>query len=305
LSSFPLSPTDQQSNDCDYFLAVGVHSAITARLAELAGFDAVWVSSLEVSTEKGLPDFNLITIPEMAMCVREVRRTTALPILVDGDNGYGSGDTWVRAAQEYAAAGAAAMCVEDYRFPKRGSFYNDVDRGLEDLPVFARRIERVKKAVPELALIARTEALVAGLGAAEAKRRARAYVAAGADALFIQTIGSTISEFISVLDSLKGLSPIVVTPTKMAETGAAELHQMGADVIIYSNVVIRTMITALRASLTELRASEKLVAVDDRMAALADIFELTDAQAWLTDQQLEAKAYSPVPVAAYGGGAGS
>src|SRR5579871_3037481 len=237
----------------DYALAVGVHSALTARIAETAGFDAVWVSGLEVSTEKGLPDFNLITIPEMAACVHEVRRSCALPIMVDADNGYGSGDTWVRAAQEYAAAGAGAMCVEDYQFPKRNSFFRGVDRELEDLSVFARRIERMKRSVPEIKLIARTEALVAGLGPAEAKRRARAYVAAGADALFIQTIASTVPEFISVLGSLRGLVPIVVTPTKMAESEASELHEFGADVIIYSNVVIRTMIIALRQSLTVLR----------------------------------------------------
>jgi 2-methylisocitrate lyase-like PEP mutase family enzyme len=97
----------------------------------------------------------------------------------------------------------------------RNSFYKGVGRRMEDVRVFARRLERVRLRVPDLKLIARTEALVAGLGSDEAVIRARAYADAGVDAIFVQTITSTVREFEMVLDRLKGTIPIVVAPTKM------------------------------------------------------------------------------------------
>jgi 2-methylisocitrate lyase-like PEP mutase family enzyme len=267
----------------DYAIGVGVHSAITARIAERAGFDVLWLSGLEVSAERALPDLNLITPTEMAAELREVARASSLPVLVDGDNGYGSDDSMLRAADMFAAAGATAICVEDSEFPKRNSFYKGVGRRLEDVRVFARRLERVRVRVPDLKLIARTEALVAGLGSDEALIRARAYADAGVDAIFVQTITSTVHEFEIVLERLKGTIPIVVAPTKMPAVLAADLHRMGADVIIYSNVVMRTMIASLERCLADLRRSERLSAVADQMAHLEKLFELTSTEEWLRD----------------------
>ncbi len=266
----------------DYALGVGVHSAITARLAERAGFEVLWLSGLEVSTERALPDMNLITLTEMAAELREVARASSLPVLVDADNGYGSDESMLRAADMFAAAGAAAMCVEDNDFPKRNSFYTGIGRGLEDVRVFAHRLERVRVRVPDLKLIARTEALVAGLGPDEALIRARAYADAGADAVFVQTIASTVHEFEMVLERLRGTIPIVAMPTKMPGILAADLHRMGADVIVYSNVVMRTMVASLERCLADLRRSERLSAVFDQMADLETLFELTSKDEWLS-----------------------
>jgi phosphoenolpyruvate phosphomutase len=96
-----------------YAIGVGVHSAITARIAERAGFEVLWLSGLEVSAERALPDLNVITPTEMAAELREVVRASSLPVFVDADNGYGSDDSMLRAADMFAPAGATAMCVED------------------------------------------------------------------------------------------------------------------------------------------------------------------------------------------------
>ncbi len=284
----------------DYAIGVGVHSAITARIAERAGFDVLWLSGLEVSAERALPDLNVITLTEMAAELREVARASSLPVLVDGDNGYGSDDSMLRAADMFAAAGATAMCVEDNEFPKRNSFYKGVGRPLEDVRVFAHRLERVRVRVPDLKLIARTEALVAGLGSAEAIIRARAYADAGVDAIFVQTITSTVREFEMVLERLKGTIPIVVAPTKMPGILAADLHRMGADVIIYSNVVMRTMIASVEKCLADLRRAERLSAVFDQMAHLETLFELTSTEEWLRHDAAPTGNELP-PVAAAGG----
>lgn len=261
---------------------IGVHDAITASLVERAGFDVLWLSSLEVSTAKLLPDANVITFSEVAHLLREIRRATKLPIIVDADNGYGSDETAMRAAQEFRDAGATAICIEDNAFPKRGSFYTGVERQLEDRDIFCRRIKKVRHVVGNrLDIIARTEGLIAGIGAGETIKRAYAYREAGADALFVQTNATTAEAFKSVLGEVKALAPVVVTPTTLPEYSTTRLHTMGADIIIFSNVVMRTIIRSVSDVLSNLKYAQRLDDVHDRLAPLEELFELTHAQEWL------------------------
>ena len=266
-----------------YALGVGVHNAFTACLAERAGFDVLWLSSLEVSTSKLLPDINVITFSEVASIVKEIRLATTLPIFVDADNGYGSDDTAFRAAREFGCAGATAICIEDNAFPKRGSFYRGVDRHLEDTDGFCQRIEKVRRAIKDRQeIIARTEALVAGFGAQAAIERARAYIEAGANAVFVQTNKSTLEEFRAVLSEIRTLAPIVITPTALPDVPADELHSLGADVIIYSNVVMRTITRAVNQVLTELKEKQCLSGVHNQITSMEALFELTKAYDWIS-----------------------
>lgn len=265
-----------------YVLGVGVHNPVTAGLVERAGFDALWLSSLEMSTSKLLPDANVITFSEVAQILREINSTTTLPIIVDADNGYGSDETAIRAAQAFRDAGATAICLEDNAFPKRGSFYTDVERQLEDIDTFCRRIQKVRRAVGNrLDIIARTEGLIAGVGMRETIERAYAYVEAGADALFVQTNTSTAEDFIRVLSEVKALAPIVTTPTALPDLSATQLHALGTDVIIFSNVVMRTIIKAVSEILSELKVVRRLDEVQSQIAPLEELFELTHAYDWL------------------------
>lgn len=265
-----------------YALGAGVHNAITAGLAERADFDALWLSSLEVSTSRLLPDVNIITLTEVASILREIYLATNLPIIVDADNGYGSDETARRAAQEFAFAGATAICFEDNAFPKRGSFYEDVERRLEDTTTFCRRIEKVRQAVEGRAeIIARTEGLIAGLSVSETIKRIRAYVRAGANAIFIQTNKARAGDFWTVLSEVRTLAPIVITPTTLPDTSASDFHAQGVDVIIYSNVVMRTIVRAVSQTLTDLRDKPFLSSVSDQIAPLEDLFELTRVNDWI------------------------
>lgn len=265
-----------------YILGVGVHNAITACLVERAGFAVLWLSGLELSTAKLLPDANVITFSEVSYILREIKKATTLPIIVDADNGYGSDETAIRAAQEFRDAGATAICLEDTAFPKRGSFYSGVERQLEDSNAFCRRIKKVRQAVGNrLDIIARTEGLVAGLGVRKTVERAYSYMEAGADALFVQTNLPTTEDFIRVLSEVQALGPIITTPTALPELSATQLHTLGADVIIFSNVVMRTIIKAVNEALTELKIRQSLSEVRDRLTSLEEIFELTHAYDWL------------------------
>ncbi len=124
-------------------VGVGAHDALTALLVERAGFDLVWLGSLEVSSRLGIPDRNLLTPTEMAMVVREVRAAITLPIYVDADNGYGSDLTAVRAIELFASAGAHTVCIEDNAFPKRNSLSTAGSHELLGAEVFAARLERL------------------------------------------------------------------------------------------------------------------------------------------------------------------
>ena len=270
-------------------LGVGVHNALTAGLVERAGFPVLWLSSLEVSTAKLLPDANVITFSEVSHILREIRRATTLPIIVDADNGYGSDETAMRAAQEFRDAGATAICLEDNAFPKRGSFYPGVERPLEDPDTFCRRIKKVRRVVGNrLDIIARTEGLVAGVGVRETLERAYAYWEAGADALFVQTNTTTTEDFKCVLGEIRSLAPIVTTPTALPELSAEQLHLMGADVIIFSNVVMRAIIKAVSAVLAALKIEQRLNGVLDQIAPLEEIFEITRASSWFEMSEMAA-----------------
>jgi phosphoenolpyruvate phosphomutase len=246
-------------------VGVGVHDGLTARLAERAGLDFVWLGSLEVSSSFGLPDTNLITSVEMAGIVRAVRAACRLPVYVDGDNGYGSDDTAVRAARLFGAAGAAGMCIEDNAFPKRNSLEVGGDRALLKPADFADRLAKVCKARTGMSVIARTEALVAGRGVDDAVRRLRTYAETGVDGLFVQANAACRDQLVPVLERLRGTAPFVLAPTALPEMSVDDFGRLGAAAVIFANVVVRTLATALPRTLATLRQTGRLADVADAM----------------------------------------
>ncbi|MFD0391970.1 isocitrate lyase/phosphoenolpyruvate mutase family protein [Streptomyces nogalater] len=170
----------------DLRMGIGVHSPITALLAEEAA-DVLWLGSLEMSTSRGVPDQEVLEPQEIAGIIRSVRAVTSLPIYVDADTGRGSDDLAVLATKLYEEAGADAICVEDNLFPKRNSLDDRFGgRKLLDPEAFAYRISAMVAARSSLKVVARTEALVAYHGADAAVERLHRYADAGADALFAQ-----------------------------------------------------------------------------------------------------------------------
>ncbi len=259
---------------------VGAHDTLSAKLVAAAGFDALWVGSLEASAYRCMPDVNLITSVEMAEAVRAVRQGAGLPVLVDADNGYGSDEAALRALRLFAEAGAAGMVVEDNEFPKRNSLYAFDDRRLTDPDEFAQRLRALAHHRGTVKIIARTEALVAGLGVDEALRRLECYAAAGADAVFVQTNSAHAAELPEVLKAFSGTLPIVVAPTALPELSIDEFHDLGANLVLFANVVSRATIRGLTRMLAELRGSRTLSGVADHICDLKEMFRLTEAGSW-------------------------
>jgi len=171
----------------DPIVAPFVYDGLTAQLARAAGFEAVYMTGFGTAAARGYPDLGLLTMSEMVDNVRVVARSSELPVICDADTGYGNPINVWRTVQEYEAAGAAALHIEDQVWPKRCGFM----AGKQVVPMEAM-IPKIRAACdartdPDTVIIARTDAL-RPVGWPEAERRARAYRAAGADLIFVDGI---------------------------------------------------------------------------------------------------------------------
>src|ERR671923_1240329 len=181
--------------------AVGAHDALSAKLIEEAGFDAVWASGFGISASlKCVPDASFVTLTEQLEVERNMVEAVDIPIIADCDTGYGNALNVMRTVNDHERAGIAAICIEDNVFPKRCSFYAGVRRELISIDEHCGKIRAAKAAqtVPDFLIIARTEALIAGWGQEEALKRAQAYAQAGADAVLIHSKSPTFDELRTV-----------------------------------------------------------------------------------------------------------
>ncbi|MFJ8433997.1 isocitrate lyase/phosphoenolpyruvate mutase family protein [Kitasatospora sp. NPDC094019] len=262
---------------------MGASSGLAAILAEEAGFDAVWSSSFEVSAFRGLPDASLLTMTDYLRSAVEVDRACGLPVVADCDTGFGNSLNIAHMIHEYEAAGIAAVCIEDKIFPKVNSFSS---RGqvLEDVAEFAHRIAVAKAAQrdPDLVVIARTEALIAGCDVNEALRRATAYAEAGADAILVHSKSSVPDEVQEFLGKWSGIRPVVVVPTTYYDWPVGEMQKAGVAMSIYANQGLRATVSAVRRTLSTIREDGSSAAVENEVASVREIFELQRLDEWLS-----------------------
>jgi phosphoenolpyruvate phosphomutase len=264
---------------------VGAHDAMSAKLIEAHGFDAVWVSGLGVSTmAHALPDLNLITMTEALDAAIRIDSATTLPVIADCDNGYGGLSNVVRTVREYERAGITGICIEDNLFPKRNSLYRGESRR-ELIPADeqARRIAAGKRAQDGdgFFVIARVEALIAGHGVEDACARADAYAEAGADAILMHSRDKTLGEIEEFLAAWRGLGkiPLVAVPTLFPTYSATQLNEKGFDVIILANQPMRAAVRAMEETLKTMAEHGTAASVDPSIAPVDHIFELVETQA--------------------------
>jgi phosphoenolpyruvate phosphomutase len=257
-------------------LAAGAHDALSAKLAEEAGFDAIWASGFGISAVQAVPDANILTLTETLEAVRRIVDAVGIPVIADCDNGYGNAINVMRTAGEFERAGAAGMCIEDNEFPKRCSFYAGVRRDLVPVEEHARKIQAATAARrdPGFLVIARTEALIVGLGLEEALRRARAYAEAGADAVLVHSKSSDFAELRAFAASWDRPVPLVAVPTTYPGVSAEELQAAGFRMAIFANQALRAAIVGMREALRDIRRSGRAATVEDRIAPLEEVYAL-------------------------------
>jgi phosphoenolpyruvate phosphomutase len=274
-------------------VAVGAHDALSARLIERAGFDAVWASGFAISAAQfALPDANVLTMTENLEIIRQMSRATDLPVIADIDNGYGNAINVMRTITEYEAAGIAAISIEDNIFPKRCSFYSGVQRELVSVEEHCGKIRAAKRAQrsADFMIIARTEALIAGWGMEEALQRATAYADAGADAILIHSKAPTAAEVTEFARRWSRGTPLVVVPTTYASTPLQTLEAAGFKMVIFANHPIRAAITAMKETLAMLRREGTASLLDPHIASLDEVYDLVG----VTELQAAEQEFLPI-----------
>lgn len=262
-------------------VAVGAHDALSALLIERHGFDAVFVSGLGITTAQlALPDLNLTTMTEALEAAVRIDGATDLPVVADCDNGFGAFLNVVRTAREYERAGIAGIVIEDNAFPKRNSLLpSDVERDLVPAREQARRIAAAKAGqdAADFVLIARVEALIAGMGAAEALTRASMYVDAGADAIVIHSRDRTLAEIREFLEGWRTMDlrvPLVAIPTLYPTFTVDDLGREGFSMVIFANQPLRGAVRAMEQVLEALRAEGRAAAADPLIGPVDHLFDL-------------------------------
>jgi phosphoenolpyruvate phosphomutase len=268
--------------------AVGAHDALSARLIERAGFDAIWASGFAISASlKCIPDASFITSSEQLEVERNIAQAVSIPIIADCDTGYGNALNVMRTVNDRERAGVAAICIEDNVYPKRCSFYAGVRRELIPIEEHCGKIKAAKAAqlYPEFVIIARTEALIAGWGQEEALKRAEAYAEAGADAVLIHSKSKKFDELKTLYKAWSGRVPLVVVPTIFDQTTAAELEEAGAKIIIYANQPVRAAIRAMRDTLELIKQDTRPGAANDRIVTLPEVYDIVGVPQMEQDEQ--------------------
>src|SRR5436190_5058407 len=168
-------------------IAMAAHNPLAAKLAAHAGFDAIWGSGFELSASYAVPDANILSMSTHLDLMRAIGEVQDAPVIADIDTGFGNAVNVAYVVPRYVAAGVAAIVIEDKTFPKDSSLRASGRQELVPVGEFAGKLAAAKAAVGETLVVARTEALIAGLGEAEALRRGAAYAEAGADAVLIHS----------------------------------------------------------------------------------------------------------------------
>lgn len=262
--------------------ALGAHDAMSARLGELYGFEAVWASGLGISSVNALPDIGLLSLTELLEAAVRMRKAAGIPVIADCDSGAEDPNLMRRLVREYEDAGVAAICIEDKQFPKRNSF-----RGgnlLCDRELFAARVAHAKAAqrTTDFCVIARLESFIVGLGVDDALRRAHTYVDAGADAVLVHSKQGTAAEiaaFCARWETSGRDVPLMAVPTTYPGSSADELARLGIKVVIYANQLLRAALRAMDETLASMAAMGSSLPVEGTIAPLDRLFEVLDYDA--------------------------
>jgi len=258
---------------------VGAHNGLGAKLVERAGFDGVWSSSLEVSASHGIPDASLLSMTQYLEVARSMVEVTSIPVVVDGDTGYGNANNVFYTVERFEEAGVAGITFEDKKFPKDNSLLPGGRQALAGVEEFAGKIEAAKAAQhsPDFVVIARVEALIAGWGQEEAYRRASRYVEAGADAILIHSKAADPKEIIEFVTRWDGRAPLVLVPTTYPSLTEQRIEALGkVKMVIYANHGLRAAIRAMEEVLGKIRQDGGIHDLDHLLVPMKHVFDLQD-----------------------------
>ena len=224
-----------EGNELEFLIEA--HNGISAKIGEEAGFKGLWAGGLCMSAQYGVRDSNEASWTQVLEMLEFMADATSIPILLDGDTGYGNFNNVRRLVGKLEQRGIAALCIEDKLYPKTNSFIDGNKQQLAEIDEFCSRIKAGKDAQSDddFAIITRIEAFIAGWGLGEALRRAEAYHAAGSDGILIHSALSTPAEILAFKREWGDRSPVVIVPTKYYATPTDVLRDAGFSIAIWAN----------------------------------------------------------------------
>jgi phosphoenolpyruvate phosphomutase len=257
------------------------HNGLSATIVEEAGFKGIWGSGLSISASHGVRDNNELSWTDIVNTMKFMSNVTSVPILLDGDTGYGNFNNFRQLLQELVKHDVGGVAIEDKIFPKTNSFIDGEKQKLADINEFAGKIRAGKDFLKKVGredfvIVARVESFITGLGLEDALKRARAYEDAGVDALLIHSKLADCSEIEAFMEVWNNESrvPVVIVPTKYYKTSTDEFRRMGISLVIWANHNLRTAIVAMQETTKRIFEDESLINVESNVATLKEVFRL-------------------------------
>ncbi|MBP3200014.1 MAG: phosphoenolpyruvate mutase [Butyrivibrio sp.] len=270
--------------------AIEVHSGLTGLIAEktivvdgeaIDQFDAMWISSLCDSTNKGKPDIELVDMTSRFRTIEDVTEVTTKPIIFDGDTG-GMTEHFVYTVRSLERMGVSAVIIEDKKGLKKNSLFGtEVEQTQDTIEHFCKKIEAGKRAQlsDDFMIIARIESLILEKGIEDALERARAYVEAGADGIMIHSRKKEPDEILEFCDKFRAEdkeTPIVVVPSSYNSITEKELVEHGINICIYANQLLRAAFPAMEKAAMSILTHHRAQEIDSEIMSIKKIITLID-----------------------------
>ncbi len=266
-----------QSQSLSYLMEA--HNGLSARIVEETGFKGIWASGLSISASLGVRDNNEASWTQVVDVLEFMSDATTIPILLDGDTGYGNFNNLRRLVKKLEQRNIAGVCIEDKCFPKKNSFINGESQELANCDEFCGKIKAAKDTQmdSDFCVVARIEAFIAGLGLEEALKRATAYSEAGADAILVHSKKSTADDITQFMKHWTLNTPIVIVPTKYYATPTELFETIGISTIIWANHSIRSSVNAIQQTTQTIYNDHHLKNVENTIVPVKELFRLQGA----------------------------
>jgi len=256
------------------------HDGLSAKIVEETGFKGIWGSGLAISASLGVRDNNEASWTQILDVVEYMSDATSIPVLLDGDTGYGNFNNMRRLVKKLCQRGAGGVCIEDKIFPKTNSFLRGDKQPLANIEEFSGKIKAGKDSQldDDFVIVARVEAFIAGWGLKAALERAEAYRQAGADAILMHSKLANSSEIFSFLKEWDNRAPVVLVPTKYYTTPTNDFREHKVSTVIWANHLTRGKIAKMQEVAKQVFKDENLLSVEDMIVPVKEIFRLQDDQ---------------------------
>lgn len=262
------------SKELNFFLEA--HNGLSAKIVEEAGFPGVWASGFSISTSLGVRDNNEASWTQILEVVEFMSDNIKIPILLDGDTGYGNFNNVRRLVKKLEQRDVAGVCIEDKIFPKQNSFINGERQLLTSIEEFVGKIKAAKDTQKDsdFCVVARTEGFIVGRSLEETLERCERYSEAGADAIFIHSKLSTPDQIIAFEKKWDKCCPIVIAPTTYAQTPTSIFEKLNVSLVLWANHLLRASILYMQKVASQVYQDCSVQNITDKIVPMTEVFRL-------------------------------